>query len=110
MICRNLSNFYKPVSTLTSLGGSYHFSLLLSPLAKLKQLFSITETVCKTSYLLVTPDLLLTQIIFGSWVITENWSIVNQTNDVDCKALSLQICLIGNYMGLKCFEMGPQFF
>jgi hypothetical protein len=44
LICTNLSKFYKPVSTLPPVGGSYHFSLLLSPLAKVKQPFSVAET------------------------------------------------------------------
>ena len=34
---------------------------------------------------------------FGSWITSENWSPVYQTNDVDFKALSLQNLLRSNY-------------
>ena len=90
LICTNLSKFYKPVSTLPPLGGSYHFSLFLSPLAKVKQSFSITET----AYRPLTDSGLFN---FGSWITTENWSTVYQTNDVDYMALSLQNLLRSNY-------------
>jgi hypothetical protein len=37
LICTNLSKFHRPVSTLPFLGGSYHFSFVLYPLATVKQ-------------------------------------------------------------------------
>ena len=83
LICTNMSNFYRPVTILPPLGGSYHFSLLLSTLATVKHSFTITETVFRP---LIDSGL----YNFGSWITSENWSPVHQTNDVDFKALSLQ--------------------
>ena len=85
-----MSNFYRPVTILPSLGGSYHFSLLLSPLATVKHSFTITETVFRP---LIDSGL----YNFGSWITSENWSPVYQTNDVDFKALSLQNLWRSNY-------------
>ena len=85
-----MSNFYRPVTILRPLGGRYHFSLLLSPLATVKNSFTITETVFR-------PVIDSGLYNFGSWTTSENRSPVYQTNDVDFKALSLQNLLRSNY-------------
>ena len=63
-----MSNFYRLVTIVPPQRGSY-FSQLLSPLAAVKESFTVTETVFRP---LIDSGL----YNFGSWIPSENWSPV----------------------------------
>ena len=90
VICSNMSKYYNSPQALPPLGGSYHYCLLFSPSSAIEHSFTTSIGVCRP-----LSDTGL--FSFGSWLTSESWSDLYNSNNLDDKILIFHKKLIDSY-------------